>query len=397
MKNSKLSIIVLHDDHSYKIIEQSKINPRELKDDHIEMILIPCFDRENVYIPMKPSIFYDFSKVRVEIRHNVFMFDMEEVTGEELSSLDYVRECFNIIELGNALFNLYKFRGTSIFLSESINMDSGITVTYTDYPIRIQLTFYDENLNVLKQIDSKPMKTFSSRNLEDYLAYPPQYCFEDRFACLEDMLYVPLNTTFRPRESDYNGLPSIIALRNSKKWKCIYKINKDVEEDDLLLQKIPDYECYYLMPEELYFQLERLRICSFYYSMGSIPIDGKYNKNYMPTLKKSGKVIPSEKEELYQDLLDGNVISIIPIDYDIGSMEIFLTLYAFSHIILAYMKYFTSLVYGYEDRDAGDCIYTFISFSTHMYGSTSMDRVVLLDTELTPDSLTNAIVKILRA
>ena len=382
-KIRRLSYLILYKNHKYDVIREDKLNPRQLSSKDIQTILVPCTDRENLYIPMKPSSLYDFHRVHVAIQYRVFTFDLESTAGEDLIDTTYEIDCFNLIDLANALFNLYKFRGVSIFIAENLYIENS-TVTDTLYPIKIKIDFYSERDTLIHTIESKTMSSFTKHNPEKFRAFPPPYSWEDRFVCLEDMMFVPMGNPYRKLEPGIDGLDLMIALVDEHHWKSLHRFKQALEQD-YVLHKIADFEAYYLITGDVMCRLEESNFSSWEIFITCAVMSPEEKANYFPN---KDKITWQTKTKIYDDYFnDGIAYAVFPVQFSMQDFVDFLTIYAFIFVIMNYVSYFTWLSYSFESDDLATI--GFLVFDDHR--NHFNPQHMLLDRELNPDSLVRTI------
>ena len=155
MKN--LNIVILYKNNSYKIISSKKINCALLNNKNIKLILVPLYENPNAYIPIKPSYLYEFKKATVSIIYQAVIYEIDDEIVTAFDTNNFYKECDNLIDFINAIYNAYKFRGISIYLSENTDLSTGI-VTFTMSIRQISIKLFDDKNQLIEEIDSGIMK-----------------------------------------------------------------------------------------------------------------------------------------------------------------------------------------------------------------------------------------------
>ena len=383
-----LNILILYKDKSYKIIPAKKISLLELSKKNIKLIFIPLYDNPNAYIPIKPSELYHFSKASVSIIYQAFIYDLDDQLGTSFTPQEFNADCDNIVDFINAIYNVYKFRAISIYLSENNNnMTTGRTLSFIMSIRQINVKFYNEKNQLIHEIDSGVMKDLSEYSAKYFWKTPPPYTNEDRINCLHDILYTPC--TFDDNYfTDLDNLPICIQIQDNQ-WKTIKKPSKELTSEDYVLYKIPNFEIYYMMQFGIYNQLLSFNEFELHYVAS--PIFEGYDTDYLTSLDK-GK-IPSfmEKEAAIDAYLTGDLFNICNCIADINSPDIFLQSMIYANSIISYIKYFGVYCYGEEHSDMK--MRTFILFGRGLgiYGFNEMQGSLLLtDLEMSYDKVIEA-------
>lgn len=383
----KLKVIILYKDKSYKLISAKKLRPSHLSDNNIKFILIPLYDNPNAYIPIKPSTLYDFIRAKVSIIYQAFVFEMEVDSGTSFDSQEFSVDCDNIIDFINAIYNVYKFRAISIYLSENNdNMTSSNTSSFIISIRQIDIKLYDRNDQLIHEINSGVMEDLSEYSSSYFWKSPPAYSNEDRFKCLGNILYIPCsdNDYF----NDIDNLPICMHLKN-KFWKTVKKPSKELENDDCMLYKIPEFEIYYIMEFELYNQLISLNEFEIHFI--SAPIFKGYDTDYLTSLDNNRIPSYGEKEEAIEAYLSGDLFNICNTIAVINSPDIFLQSMIFITNIVYYIRYFGYLCYSQESSDV--IMRTFILFGRGLgiHGCYDLQgKCLLTDVEMTYDNIIEA-------
>lgn len=380
----KLNVVILYKDKSYQIISIKKLNTSKLMEDNIKLILIPLYDNPNAYIPIKPSNLYNFKKVTVSIIYQAFIYDMEDQLGTSFSTQEYYKECNNIIDFINAIYNCYKFRGVSIYLSEYSILSTYRTMTFVMSIRRIHLKFFNNANQLIDEIDSGIMKDLQEYKPKKFYKIPPAYTNEDRLDCLREILYIP-NSYDHNYTSDIDKLPICMQLEDNNIWKKVKKPGS-LLPTDYILYKIPDFEIYYMMQYELYIKLLNFKEFEIHYV--STPIAEKYDEDFLTSLDKNKIPSFSEKEAAIEAYLSGDLFSITNTCADINSIDNFLQSLIFFRTIMSYIKYFG--IYCYAEESPVIKMRNFVIFGRGLgcYGCNEFQGEILLsDLELSYDKI----------
>lgn len=386
---NNLSIIIIYKNNSYKIISFKKLHIKQLMKNSIKFILIPLYDNINAYIPIKPTTLYNFNKAIVSIIYQPFVYDEENTIGTSFDIQEFKSECNNIIDFINALYNVYKFRGTGIFLDDNNKM--AIPVSFVMTLRKVNIKFYDSVGNIIDEIDSGVMKDLSELKPKRFQQTPPAYICEDRLESLKEILFIPTIFNYNGRV-DLEKLPLCIRLNSDNTWNKIKKPGKDLKLSDHILCKIRDYEIYYLIDYEIYKEL--IKSSPFQISFISTPVAKEYDENILPSLDENKIPSQLEKRRVINRYIDNDIFSICDISVSIYTIDDFLQSYVFFNTILSYIKYFAIFCYQGEDNDI--IMKTFAIFERIVSDKNTNDTDLITDLESTPENITNAFIKIMQ-
>ena len=379
MKN--LNILILYKNKETKIISAKKIKPSQLSGNDIKMIFIPLYDNPNAYIPIKPNILYNFSKAKVSIEYQAFIYDYEDERGSSFDTQNFYSECTNIIDFINAIYNCYKFRGVTIYLENAYQMTTSSFSNFVIYPRHIKIKFYDTNNILTDEIDSGPMEDLSDYDSNVFKKTPPAYVCENRMECLKDILYVPQDID-NSGEIDSEKMPISIQLYDDS-WRKVKKPAKELLSTDYILYRVRDFEIYYLMEYQMYCEL--LKIREFDINYISSPIDtSAMDDEYFNSLDDNKVPSFSEKREVVEMFIHGEVYNIISACASIRSPDSFIESLIFFRTIISYIKYFG--IYCYADSDLFK-IRTFAIFCRYYPAGEYRDEILLTDLESDYDTV----------
>lgn len=385
MKN--LNIVIFYKDNSYKIIPVKNINTSLLDHKNIKLILIPLYDNPNSYIPIKPAYLYNFKKAIVSITYQAFLYEVDEDLGTSFAPNLFYKECNNFIDFINAIYNVYKFRGVTLYLSDNTIVATGM-MTFVISIRHINIKFFNNNNQLINEIDSGIMKDLSEYKKKYFWKIPPQYTNEGRIKCLKDILYIP-ESYDNKCDSELDKLPLCIHLQNDDTWKKINKPHKELIPSDYILYKIPDFEVYYMMQYDVYLQLIGFKSFQIHYV--STPIVLGYDRDFLTSLDTNK--IPSfmEKEEAIDAYVNGDLFSISNTCAEIKSNDIFFQSLIFANTILNYIKYFA--LYCYAGESSNTKIRSFLIFGKAVgfhHCEEVRGEILLTDLEMNYDNIIEA-------
>ena len=252
----KKSYYILYRNHSVKKYKESKFlsNLYKLDMKKIKMILVPCDEHPNLYIPIKPSSLLIFEKAEIHIQYAICQEIFESNEYYDLELYNYGLATRDFRSFINGLFNVYKFRGASIVISE-VNeaVMEGSDYGYSIYPIKIKYSLYDSNDRIFHESSTGNMGSLR----KDIKDLPSQYSFENRFKILDDIFYIPSRVDYHAREPDIDGLPSIINLYDGKHWNKVNHIDRETSDIDLLAIKLIEFLCYYIIDASYVDKIEK--------------------------------------------------------------------------------------------------------------------------------------------
>lgn len=388
----KRRLVILYRNHSYKSFSVKNLGSVLFDHPSIDTIFVPLDDHPNLYIPIKPSPLLNCRLMKIHIQHRIYSYDYEEGIGEDLTEASYDLVCDNIVTFANALFNLYKFRGASIAIVGATV--SGITVSFTSYPTRINIEFYEDEEKLIDTIDSGDMGSLEDGMNLSIMAYEdistkkikkklsvvlPQYGSDDRFQCLKEILNTP---------EDIEDLPNYYAFRNEKHWDPV-DLYSDVNDTDYLMVKIADFGAYYSIDSETLVILSDrncLRgaiirpICCPYSELEIERFNGPLRRSF----KRIGKPTRAQKELWRRSVINGDLFNPLELEMVADTGEQYLAFYALFRVITNYLEYFISASYNIEDCE---CL------SLALFGD---DQIILEKSEYTDDHLTDVFLEMIK-
>ena len=382
----KRRIVLLYKDGTYRSVSIKNLASIDFTSTRLNTILIPLEDHPNLYFPLKPNLQYRSDRIRVDIEHRIFTFDYDEGIGEDISIAEFWRDCTNIIEFGNAIYNLYKFRGASISIIGSTV--SGITTSFTSYPTRILVQFFNHREELVRKIDSKEMESLENLS-SSFNGIPfdmvgnrtshPQFASEERMNCLSDFIYTP---------DEIEVGANYISLRDEKHWEMV-DVYSDLSENDYLMVKLSDFGCYYFIDMETFDHisqpqsLKNVIIYPVCCPLSTMEID-RFGGALKRSIKNRLKPTRMDKERWRLALKTGSFYNPIELELVAESGEDYLMYYSLFRVITNYLDYFITASYGsFEDCES-------ISFS--MFGD---DQYILSKNEYSDDKLADIFLRMM--
>lgn len=382
----KRKCIILYDNGTYRFMSIRHIKPTAIGDPNINLIFIPLFDHPNLYFPLKPSDISAYPMIKVKIDHRIFSYDYDEGIGDDIAAAEFWTTCYDIVEFGNAVYNLYKFRGASISIIES--WVSGIAASFTSYPTRIVVERYIEHGKLEHKIDSKEMPSLESisgrftgmpLDMRQSVDSHPQFASDDRMDCLKPFIYTP---------DEFEDLPHYYALRDQKHWGGI-DVYTDVGEDDYLLVKLPNFGCYYYIDAESFNHISQPKnlkgviiypICCPISVMEMEKMSAPLKRSLVNRLKPTR----ADKERWRIALKNGTFYNPMDLELVADSGESYLMYYSLFPVIANYLDYFITASYGsFEDCNN-------LNFS--MFGD---DQYILSFNEYLEDKLSDVFLRMI--
>lgn len=388
----KSNILILYKNKDFKIFSYNKLKKSQLLSNNIRTIFIPLYDNPNAYIPIKPSVLYEFKKATVLLRYQAFMYDYEEELGTSFDLQEAYFECANVIELINALYNLYKFRGVTLYMENSYQITSNLSSNFVMVPRRILIKFYDENNELIKELDSGNMVDLEEYDIEVFRRTPPAYICENRMNSIKDMLYVP-EIIDKNCAEDVSNLPLCIKLSNDNTWKTIKRPGNELLTTDYILYKIPDFEIYYLMEYGLYLEIITFKKFEIHYIC--TPIDTSVmDTDYLQSIDRNKVPSIFEKMEACEAFCNSELYSIVNAEASIYSIDTFLQSLIFFNTIMNYIRYFG--LYCYAGNSTALKIRTFALFCRYNNTLSNIyDQEILTDIELDYESINQLFLKMI--
>lgn len=376
-------VIFINKDHSYDMVKVNKLYPKRFISPEIKMILIPAFDHPDLYIPIKPSLLLLENDFELQIEYSMFNFDVENLDYGDYMIDPYHLKTKSVIDFINGLWNLYKFRGTSIYIQDNITRISYSYTTTAIYPHRIYIRVGD---NIT---DSGEMGFLSEMDaFEDFVNSPkakdPQYAWEERIDWAKDFFF----TTEKMEE-----MPEHFALSPNKKWRRVYNLLDELIPSDLVLKKLVDFGAYYLS-DTSYHTKEADDIWKSL--VITIYVDDILNEaEGFEHLRNKKHYSFTDKEDIRRMFLDGELVTPFGVEIKFYNLKEFLATKAMLPVIVSYIKLYTTMYYGTDGKEnelhSSTQTLVLIEISAE-----SGDYRLLSEEELTPDNISDAIISLLR-
>ena len=388
----KLNIIILYKNDSYKIIPYPKLEYKHISDTKkVKLILIPLLETPNVYIPVKPSKHYNFSKVNVDIIYQPFLYDYEGMEGTSYHLTEFKNECNNIIDFINSIYNLYKFRGSGIFILENSNLDGH--AVYAIQVRQIKLDFFNEVNECIYSLDSGIMEDMEIYTPETFYMSPPPYVGEDRFITVKEFLYIPDSFDKDFSIADVEKLYGFIKLNNDDlSWSKVNKPTKELGENDYVLYKVENYEVYYLTTFELIKKF--MSFPSFYIEFITLVpdlYDYEYDKDYYDLVRKRN-MTEYERQVILDTYEDHNYVNITESGIMVSNIENLMIVIIFFSNIINTINYLILSVYNADTNNTN--IKTFALCYKRIYDN--LDKILITDEEAQDyDNILNLINRII--
>ena len=385
-----MNILILYKDKTYKVISEKKINSIDLSDSKIKRIFIPLYDNPNAYIPIKPSSLYKFNKVKVSIAYQAFIYDMEDSIGTSFTPHLFEKECDNLIDFINAIYNCYKFRGVTLYLDTHNAMTYDRTMSFVIALRQVQIQFFNKCNQLINEIDSGLMKDLEEYSKKVFHRTPPPYICENRLNSLKDIFYIP--EMLNGEMADSERLHLAISIKDDNTWQQVKKPGKELSPHDYLFYKIRDFEIYYLMPYELFTTL--LNFKAFTIDYLSVPVTLPYDEDFLTSLDNNK--IPSviEKQDAMSSHFNSDLFSVSNVSVDVHSIDILLESMIFFKSIVSYIKYFGVFCYAEEDKSTKMRNFN-IFYRPHICGEYS-NEFLLTELELDDDTILNTFLKMIK-
>jgi hypothetical protein len=235
-------------------------------------------------------------------------------------------------------------------------------------------------------------KDLSEYHPKKFWKTPPAFTNENRMSCLSNILYTP--SLYNNHEFDLENLPKCINLQDDDTWKKIRRPGRDLQPNDYILYKIPDFEIYYAMEYELYLKLLSFNKFEIHYI--AAPIAEKYDTDFLTSLDKNQ--IPSiyEKMEAIEGYFSDDLFSITNTYANIDSIDNLLQSLIFFATIMSYIKYFGVHCYAGESTIIKIRNFAIFGNSHGCYGDINFDgKILLTDLEMTYDKILETFLKMI--
>lgn len=360
--SKKLSSLILYKDHSFKIIDCDNLRSINLNDSKIRVIFIPNLETPNSYIPIKPSSYYIFSKCIVDIIYQGFVTNAYEMTGYaekmgytmEDADLDFVPkehhlDCCSIVEFINAIYNLWKFRGSSIFISENSNPDSFAGYdSWVIFPRYYCIKFYDDFGRLKSILEADNLVPIPEKYSDKtYSEIPLEYCQEEYMETIKDIFFTPLcNNQIAADGGSFGTLPTMICL-DTDSWMKVKKPGQTLSPLDYVLIKIEDYGIYYYTQYGVYESFLNvncsLQIYAACCTLEEFRVLGSLDKQKVPSI--------SEKLEAIEAFETNRVTPTIDILTSINSPIKVIEILLFLRNIMSSMHYLLYDIYGEPNQE----------------------------------------------
>lgn len=403
----KLTALILYKDHTYKIIDCDVLMNHNLRDPKISVIFVPNLESPNSYIPIKPSIYYKFSKCVVRIVYQGFVtnayedigYNMEDVESDFIPKEHY-SECYNLVEFINAIYNLWKFRGTSIFLSENNNSDSPYAYdSWIIYPRYYSIKFYDARGRIKTTIDSGELLSIPEKYADKtYSEIPIEFCQEEYMEPIRDIFFTPLCNDDVAADGGYFGLlPRMICL-DADAWLSIKKPGRELSPLDYVLVKIEDYGIYYYTQYGVYESFLNIAFDLQIYAGSCTKHDGYL----LQSLDKKKVPSMSEKMEAIDAFDSAKVMPTIDILTSINSPIKVIEILLFLRNIMSSMHYLLYDIFGeptqeeIEDNPNEGCRNRVLAIFNTEKQAPNIPKRILSELELSDERIQNAILSFIK-
>lgn len=317
----KRRMIFLYTNRKYKILSEKKTNKAMLKDRSLYRILIPLDENPSMFFPLRPNSLYDSYKYEVTIRHAMFSFDMDNDVGNNWNDAIFTDVSYNIIDFGNAIYNLYKFYSISEFLERNASYD--FSVSFALYPREVILRFYDESDNLIEEINSGDMGSLYldsfGEDLEDSMD------LEDRFNIISQFT-----------EGIFTEEEDMIDLYDNTNWIGV-RDYENVNPKDYLLIPIENFSTMYLINSADYDKLDESDTLKKVYARFACGV--VFHDTSMDPIDTHNKI------ELLRAIDNNDVYKIVDVYLRFSDAKDFFIAITFTHIILTYIKYFVSTTF----------------------------------------------------
>ena len=336
----KKKVIILYKNNKYSIVNLKNLKPSKLSKSKVKMILIPCLDSPNVFIPIKPSELYNFQFADVYIKMVLLFHDWEERTIEIIDIKEYQHTCTNIIEFINAIYNCVKFRSLSSFIGDNKNEEFS-HFDYLLYTKRVRIEFTN-NQNEKYVMDSGELKDIREKYTDEIDTIPLSYMIDEDFTLLDDFFYTQLNyDTLEPGE--WKKLPTGIFM-DLGEWRKIKKPNKELLDDDYMFYKLPEFGAYYYIDYQSY--KEFLNSKRFEVQFTNTPISKFYDKNYLSNIDIGKRPTEYQKMELLHAFNHDEIYDIMQVGVYIDTVDVLIITLAFFNTIFHCKKYISNIIYS---------------------------------------------------
>lgn len=317
-------ILILYKNHTFDLIDLSGLMDIDLAGNHIQCILIPFTDVVNGYIPIKPSFLCTAHHVHVKIVYQGFQIfaALEGNWDEEDYEMNFPLktfevDCFNLIDMANAIYNLLKFRGTSIFIGEKCIAEFPVEEFdgYYNYPREYQFDFYDENDNLFYQISTGMM-----RSLLDLYTNGEMAPIDDPtilIGIIDEALSQSSSILYLP---DRKELPGMIQL-NQTHWNGIRKPMSELSSNDCILTYDDSYGIYYFSTYGLYLNFLKAPHTDIYIYGLLLDLTIEGSKDLLTSIDQKKIPTTMEKLEVYHALRKNSQGYITPITMGVTLKE----------------------------------------------------------------------------
>lgn len=308
-------ILILYKNHTFDLMGLNELESIDMSGSHIQCILIPFTDVVNGYIPIKPSFLCTAHHVHVKIIYQGFQIfaalegNWDEEDYEENFPLKIFEvDCFNIIDMVNAIYNLLKFRGTSIFLGEKCIAEFPVEEFdgYYNYPREYQFDFYDENDNLFYQISTGLMRSLLDRYTNEFAEIDDPSIIlgliDEALISSSPILYLP----------DKKELPGMIQLTQTH-WTGIRKPMSELSSEDFILTYDDSYGIYYFSTYGLYLNFLKSPHTDVYIYGLVLDLTMEGSKGLLTSIDQNKIPSTMEKLEVYHTLRKGSQDYITPI------------------------------------------------------------------------------------
>lgn len=288
-------IIVLYKTKRYKVINPSKLYHELQHDSDIRCLLFPSLSRNLVYYPILPSKCLLSSKFVVDITFDIGDFDFDENSFTFIDRFSDHYETTSVLQFIEYISIFYKIPGVSSELEYAFLSD-GYSEIPAIYPIQYRISF-DRHYKEY-DIDSGELKSSTTD------CYLPDAAFnwitDERLDNMSSIMY-----TIGIGKNSYHNLPLIMGLKNNEwcKTKHMNRVSQlGLDNDDIILVKLGEFNSYYLTTYSIYDRLSKLKSLSLNIIIN--PIDGINDSMHQQYAIKYNNISQYDREILFNYLKD---------------------------------------------------------------------------------------------
>lgn len=266
-----MKIGLLYKNGKIKFKSQTQITSELLR--KTILLLVPNKDFPNTFIPIKPSEFWLGENFKIRIDIQIYLVNIDEMTGEVVDELLYTFDSSNLLEFVNSIYNVYKFGAISSICEDSYSYSSDPSYQII-YPRFIRI---ESNCGEYES-DTKPITDIKE---SDFLMHSYTSLIDDKLSAFHKILFNP--------DTDISKIGYTLEL-GKHNWTSVQRIRDSTIDYFVYL---PTTNTYHYIRGDVYHEINRLDTMTCVIYTAIVESD-----NHLSI------------QQIYRDVIDENIFSI---------------------------------------------------------------------------------------